>query len=243
MPLHATSSPPGKARSELLHGRVTDESAASENPISPLHVSSKAMRSTERLLADLKRSGSPYFSGRSERVAELAARIAGRLGLDAVTVEHVRLAGRLHDIGMSRIREDVLRKPGVLTPAEIRHVREHVGIGVELLAPHLGQGPILDFIRDHHERFDGSGYPRGLAGSEISRGGQILMAADAFDALTSQRPYREPLSSNAALSRLAGDAGRALDPEVYSALRSVVQDGALGTSQSDARVCDQGGTE
>ncbi|HEU4628104.1 MAG TPA: HD domain-containing phosphohydrolase [Gemmatimonadaceae bacterium] len=164
----------------------------------------------------------PYLRGHSQRVADVAGAIAETLGLDAATVEDIRLAGRLHDVGKIGIRESILNKPDVLTPDEIRHVREHVRIGVEILSPLPSLGPVLQYVHDHHERYDGCGYPRGLAGEAISLGGRILAAADAFDALTSLRAYRDPLSPEACLSRLAGDAGRALDPRVFAALRHVV---------------------
>jgi putative two-component system response regulator len=165
---------------------------------------------------------SVFLRGHSQRVAELAASIAGELGLDADTVEGVRLAGRLHDIGKIGTREAVLNKPAGLTPEEQDHVRDHVRIGVEILAPLRHLGPVLDFIHDHHEHFDGAGYPRGLAGDAISLGGRILAAADAFDALTSQRAYRAPLNPGEAIELLEGAAGARLDPEVFRALRNCV---------------------
>ena len=187
-------------------------------PALPCH---EGIDSAEMLVNEMEASD-PYLRGHSERVALLATLIAERLGVDPATVADIHLAGRLQDVGMSRIRQSVLQKPDVLSPAEVCHVREHVSIGVELLAPLVGPGHVLDYVHDHHERFDGKGYPRGLAGADISLGGRILAAADAFDALTSRRPYRGPLSWTAALSRLAGDVGRALDPAVFGALRGVV---------------------
>lgn len=178
--------------------------------------------SVAEAMVDAMEARDPYLRGHSLRVAHLASKIAELLGLDEETIENVRLAARLHDVGMIGIHESILNKPDTLSPAEVRHVREHVRIGSEILAPLTHLGPVLDYVHHHHERFDGNGYPRGLAGDEISIGGRILAAADAFDALTSQRPYREPLSWSAALSRLAGDAGRALDPAVFAALRRVV---------------------
>ena len=164
-----------------------------------------------------------YLRGHSQRVAGLAASIAEHLGLDADTVESVRLAGRLHDVGKIGIRESVLNKPGKLTPEEFAHVKDHVRIGLEILAPLRHIGVALDYVRDHHEHWDGGGYPRGLAGAEIRLGGRILAAADAFDALTSRRAYREPLEPARVIDFLgAEEAGRLLDPDVYQALRSVV---------------------
>jgi putative two-component system response regulator len=164
-----------------------------------------------------------YLRGHSQRVAELAASIAEELGLDADTVEHVRLAGQLHDVGKIGIRESVLNKPGKLTPEEFEHVKDHVRMSMEILAPLTHLERVLRFVHDHHEHWDAGGYPRGLAGDEISIGGRILAAADAFDAVTSRRAYREALGQEAAVDYLASHVGTLLDPAVYRALRSVVQ--------------------
>ena len=163
-----------------------------------------------------------YLRGHSRRVGEQAASVAEELGLDADLVEHVRLAGRLHDIGKIGIREDILNKPDALTPEEYVHVQEHVRIGMAILEPLRHIPEVLEFIHDHHERFDGSGYPRGRAGADISIGGRILAACDAFDAMTSRRAYREAFDERTTIGRLEGDADHLLDPTVFAALRTVV---------------------
>ena len=120
-------------------------------------------------------------------------------------MEQVRLAGRLRDVGRIGVREAVLNKAGTLTDEELEHIREHLLIGVEILAPLEHLGPVITFVQDHHERWDGAGYPRRLRGAEISIGGRILAAADAFNALTSLRPHREPITPERAahLDKLA----------------------------------------
>ena len=165
-----------------------------------------------------------YLRGHSQRVAELAASIAEEVGLEPDLVEAVRLAGRLHDVGYIGIREEVLNKPGALTAEEYEHVKDHVRIGMDILAPMKHLGVALDYIRDHHEHWDGKGYPRGIDGEDISIGGRIIAAADAFDALTSRRAYREPLTPEHTLAHLADHSrGTRLDPRVYRALSAVVQ--------------------
>lgn len=159
-----------------------------------------------------------YLRGHSARVADLAASIAHQLGGDEEMVEKVRLAGRLHDVGIIGIRESVLNKPGPLTSEEFAHVKDHVRIGMEILAPLSHLGDVLDFIRDHHEHVDGTGYPRALNGSEISFGGRILAVADAYDALTSRRAFREPQSSAEALATMSQEVGRRFDRQAYEAL-------------------------
>lgn len=163
-----------------------------------------------------------YMRGHGHRVADLSASMAEHLGLNADVVEAVRVAGRLHDVGMIGIREEVLHKPGALTPAEFEHVKEHVRIGVSVLAPLEHLGVALEFVADHHEHWNGGGYPRGIKGDDIAIGGRILAAADAFDSLTTRRPYREPVAAEDAVRYLAAHVGTLLDQRVYDALQVVV---------------------
>ncbi len=164
-----------------------------------------------------------YLRGHSHRVAECAADVSTELGLPSDIVEQVRLAARLQDIGRIGVRESVLNKRETLTDDEVEHIRDHVRLGVDILAPlrHLGQ--VLTFIADHHEHWDGGGYPRGLAGEEISIGGRVLAAADTFHALTSRRPYRDPMSAHTAVRYMETLVGSVLDPRVYEALRRVAE--------------------
>jgi len=165
-----------------------------------------------------------FLRGHSQRVAQLAGEIAVAMELDAATVAAVQLGGRLHDVGKIGIREAVLHKPGRLSEEEYAHVKEHVAIGMEILAPLPNLWPALEFVHHHHERVDGSGYPQGLRGEAISIGGRILAVADTFDALTSIRPYRERLGETEALAVLGGMTGTMLDETVYAALEQVVRD-------------------
>ncbi len=166
-----------------------------------------------------------YLRGHSHRVAELGAAIAQELGHGADHIEMVRTAGRLLDVGNIGIREEVLNKNGPLTTEEFAHVKDHVRIGMDILAPLQHLGPSLGFIQDHHEHWDGSGYPRGIVGEHISIGGRILTAADAFDALTSKRAYRDPMTPASTLDYLRTQAGRLLDPQIYEALGTVIRRG------------------
>jgi response regulator RpfG family c-di-GMP phosphodiesterase len=174
-----------------------------------------------------------YLRGHSRRVADQAASVAEELGLDADEVENVRLAGRIHDVGKIGIREDVLNKPGVLTAEEFEHVKAHVQYGIEILAP-LKHIPVaVEYVHDHHEHYDGSGYPRGLAGERITMGGRILAACDAFDALTSRRAFRDAMDPGETIEYLGNEVGRLLDPRVYEALRRVVLRGKTLTFIDD----------
>jgi putative two-component system response regulator len=163
-----------------------------------------------------------WLRGHSSRVAALAASVATELGLDEDTVERIRLAGRLQDVGKIGLRESVLNKPDRLTPEEFEHVKSHVRIGLDILAPLQHLGPVLEYVADHHEHWDGSGYPRALAGEAISIGGRILAACDAFYAVSSGRVYQAPLGPEEAIEYLGTRVGTLLDPRVYEAMKSVV---------------------
>jgi putative two-component system response regulator len=165
-----------------------------------------------------------YLRGHSQRVADLSASIADELELDPDTVENVRLAGHLHDVGKIGIKESILNKVEPMTADEFEHIKDHVRIGMEILAPLSHIGEAMQFVQDHHEHFDGNGYPQKLAGEAISIGGRILAAADAYDALTSSRAYRAPMTSANTIDYLARDhVGSLLDPRVFEAMRRVVQ--------------------
>ena len=129
----------------------------------------------------------------------------------------------MHDVGNIGIREDVLNKPVALNPDEFEHVKDHVRIGVDILTPLKHVERAIMFVSDHHEHWDGGGYPHARSGEEISIGGRILAAADAYDAITSRRAYRDPMNPAEAVQHLARSAGTHLEPRVYDALRVLVQ--------------------
>lgn len=164
-----------------------------------------------------------FQRGHSARVAEIAASVAEHLGLAPDVVEDVRIAGRLHDVGNIGLREGILNKPGPLDREEYEHIKDHVHIGVEILTPLRHIERAVTFVAEHHEHWDGSGYPHARAGEHISIGGRILAAADAFDAMISRRAYRSPLPPEEAVEKLQTLCGTQLDPRVYEALRSVVR--------------------
>ena len=175
-------------------------------------------------LANAIEAKDPYSRGHSERVGAWSRRIAARLGLPAADVETVGQAGLLHDIGKIGVPEPILRKQGALDASEWTVMRRHPVTGSQIVAPfeHLAGAAV--FIRHHHERRDGSGYPDGLTGDAIPLGARIVSVADVFDALTSERPYRAALPCRAALEHLVSEAGTTLDGDVVAAALEVYRD-------------------
>ncbi len=157
-----------------------------------------------------------YTGSHSERVAALAARIATQLGQHVEQIELTRLAASLHDLGKLAIPEEILRKPGPLTDAERVVLERHPQIGYRMLES-LDVHPIADWVLHHHERWDGAGYPEGLAGERIPLGARIVFVADAFDAMTSNRLYRAPLTHEEALREVESCSGSQFDPQVVHA--------------------------
>jgi diguanylate cyclase (GGDEF)-like protein len=157
-------------------------------------------------------------------VSALAAGIARRLRLSRPQVLRCRLAGLLHDVGKLRVPAAVLLKPAALDPAEQALVRRHAEHGEELIAAVPELAALAPIVRHHHERHDGGGYPDGLAGEQIPLEARIIAAADSWDAMTSDRPYRRALRRSEALAELDRASGTQLDPRVVAALRSVLGD-------------------
>jgi diguanylate cyclase (GGDEF)-like protein len=157
-----------------------------------------------------------YTGSHSERVSELAARIATRVGLDPEQVELTRLAGSLHDLGKLAIPEEILRKAGALTDSERLVLERHPQIGFRMLDS-LGVDPVAKLVLHHHERWDGAGYPDGLHGEQIPLSARIIFVTDAYDAMTSHRVYRAARSSEAALAELRRCAGTQFDPGIVAA--------------------------
>lgn len=219
-----------RRRALLIEQQWIDEEGRDQD-VGPVAGSVRKRRALSELSATMAESlvnaleaKDRYLRGHSQRVAELAGAIAVELALDGDAVEAVQLAGWLHDVGKIGLREEVLNKPGALTADEYEHVKQHVRIGMEILAPLRHLGSVLEFVHDHHERWDGAGYPRGRRGAEITLGGRIVAASDVFDAITSKRAYRDAMSAERALDYLesTGMVGTQLDARVYDTLRTIV---------------------
>ncbi|OAI39958.1 hypothetical protein AYO38_01295 [bacterium SCGC AG-212-C10] len=168
-------------------------------------------------LADTVDDRDPYTFGHCKRVAEFSERICNQMGLAPDVISEVVLAARVHDVGKIGIRDAVLLKPGRLTDEEFAHIKEHPDIGARLTArfPDFAKG--TRYIRHHHEKWDGTGYPSGLKAKEIPLGARIIAVADTYDAMTSTRVYRAGLGDEVTRLEMARVAGQQLDPEVVRA--------------------------
>jgi diguanylate cyclase (GGDEF)-like protein/putative nucleotidyltransferase with HDIG domain len=182
------------------------------------------LRAAERLIRIVD-SKDTYTGEHSEAVARLVETVARSLGLDDDTVEQLRLAALLHDLGKIAIPDTLLQKPGCLEPDERLLVRSHVQFGYSLLEG-LGIEPVDSWVLHHHEHWDGSGYPDGLAGEDIPFGSRVILVADAFDAMVTHRTYRPALGPQEALAELRRQAGVQFDPAVVAALERCLSDEA-----------------
>ena len=167
-----------------------------------------------KALAQALEAKDEYTQGHSARVAEESVNIARRLSLPDAEIQRIWLAGYLHDIGKIGISEAVLNKPGKLNEEEWDLIKQHPVVAGKILGPIPELSDIIDIIVHHHERYDGSGYPDGLEGSSIPLGARILSVADAYDALTSRRSYREALARDEAYRILEDAGGTQFDPVI-----------------------------
>jgi HD-GYP domain-containing protein (c-di-GMP phosphodiesterase class II) len=172
-------------------------------------------------------SKDPYTQGHSRRVSDFSVAIADELGVDGKTIHQIRIGSMLHDVGKIGIPDHILNKPGTLTRKEYLEISRHPMIGERIMKRvHLLNNE-LSAVIEHHERLDGSGYPLGLRGSEISMIGRIVAVADVFDALTSNRPYRAKLSVEESFQRLFDEADTRFDRKVVEALASAYKKGMI----------------
>lgn len=167
-----------------------------------------------KALAEALDAKDSYTNGHSRRMTEVVVTMAMEMGLGDKMVERVRLAGLVHDIGKIGVSEEILLKPGKLSNEEFAVIREHPAAGEKILRSVVRDKDLLAMVRHHHERFAGGGYPEGISGAEIPLGARLLSVADAYDAMTSNRPYRDALTPEKARSQLLANRGSQFDPDV-----------------------------
>jgi putative nucleotidyltransferase with HDIG domain len=206
----ATSRPNGKG--------ALKTSASSFEPLPPV------VMDTLTSLALAVDAKDQFTQGHSQKVSGYAVLIAEAVGLTVTEIEEIRLGGMLHDVGKVGITESILNKCGPLNPDEWETMKRHVEYGAKLLEPLRGTERIRDMVAHHHEFFDGSGYPQGLAGSQIPLGARIVAIADAYDTITSERTYKKAHTPEEAFQELERCGAAQFDPELVRAFISRLRD-------------------
>ncbi|HEY2603144.1 MAG TPA: HD-GYP domain-containing protein [Thermoleophilaceae bacterium] len=168
----------------------------------------------------------------AQSVAELAERVGERLGMRGPELRTVRWGALLHDVGKIEVRREVLNKPGPLSDSEFEEIKQHTVVGALMIERIARFGTVHQLVRWSHERWDGDGYPDGLAGVAIPLGARVICVCDAYDAMVSDRPYRSAMSLDEAVGELRASAGSQFDPVVVEALVHELQ----GASVRDARI-------
>ncbi|WP_446811398.1 HD domain-containing phosphohydrolase [Methylomonas sp. 2BW1-5-20] len=182
-----------------------------------------SLEKTIQVIADTGEERDSYTGGHQRRVANLCSQIAAELGLDADRIHGLHLAATIHDLGKIGIPAEILAKPRRLTAMEFGLIKEHPVIGFNILKDVSFPWPIAEIIRQHHERIDGSGYPRGLTGDDLLLESKILAVADIVEAMASHRPYRAALGIDAALTEITRQRGLSLDEQVVDTCLRVFQ--------------------
>jgi PAS domain S-box-containing protein len=202
---------------EGLVDDITPRKQAEEKLKQSLERLKKAVNTTINVLVSALESRDPYTAGHQTHAANLACAIAKEMGLDKDKVEEIRMAGVIHDIGKLSIPVEILSKPTKLTSLEFSLIKEHSQSGFEMLKDVDPSWPLAEIVLQHHERLDGSGYPRNLKGNEILIEARILAVADVVEAMASHRPYRASLGVDAALAEVENNKGILYDENAVNA--------------------------
>ncbi len=166
----------------------------------------------------------PYTAGHERRVSQLAMRIAEEMGLPADEIEAIRIAALIHDVGKISVPAEILSRPGELTVMEFDLIKEHAEAGYRILASANMEAPISEMVYQHHERCDGSGYPRGLREDELLVGAKVLAVADVVEAMSSHRPYRAAIGVEPALAEVERGAGQLFDAAVVETCLTIFRE-------------------
>lgn len=209
---------------EYLQGFTNQVALAIENASMYKELRDSYLKSVQALVVALE-AKDPYTKGHSERVTWYSVGLAQRIGMAATQVDQVRKMCLVHDIGKIGIDDVILNKNGHLVDLELEHIRRHPLIGHKIIEPLNLEPEEVAIVRHHHERFDGQGYPDGLAGEQIPVQVRIASLCDAFDAMTSDRPYRRALTLGEALFRLRAASGTQFDPDLVTEFDEMIRSG------------------
>jgi len=211
--------------------RVCRERRTERKLESSLEKSKRILNQTVHALSSALEKRDPYTSGHQQRVSRLSVLIAAGMGLGPQEIETVEVAAILHDLGKLWVPADLLSKPGKLSDTEFELIKGHPQAGYDILKDIEFDGPVAEIVLQHHERLDGSGYPRGISGAGILPGARIIAVADTVEAMTSHRPYRPAFPCERALDAIAQGTGSAFDPEVVEVCRQTVMSGRFAPWQ------------
>lgn len=209
----------GKPANYLVLHNISKHKKMEEDLKNTLEKLRKAMNATTQAIAMIVEQRDPYTAGHQRRVADLARAIATELGLISEQIDALRMAGLLHDLGKIAVPSEILTKPTRLTPTEMTLIRIHPQVGYDILKTIEFPWPIAEIIYQHHERLDGSGYPRGLAGADILIEARVLAVADVVEAMITHRPYRAALKLEEALEEIGRNKGIQYDPDTVEACK------------------------
>jgi PAS domain S-box-containing protein/putative nucleotidyltransferase with HDIG domain len=201
----------------LIFRDVTDRVLSEEKTRETVNQLRKAMGGVIEAMARTIETRDPYTAGHQRKTADLARSIAETMRLSGEIIEGIRMAGVIHDLGKISVPAEILSKPGRITAVEFNLIKSHSQIGYDILKTIDFPWPVADIVYEHHERLDGSGYPRGLNGREMSVGGRIMAVADVVEAMASHRPYRAALGVDSAIEEITVNSGILYDSDVVKA--------------------------
>ncbi len=210
-----------------LNAQVAQELAQANHQLNQVYTH------TIQALAAAIDAKDPYTKGHSERVTNYAVAVAKQMNLSEKDVQNIFYAAILHDIGKIGIDESILKKPGPLTTSEFKEIKKHTEIGATILASIPFLEEVVPIVLHHHEYYNGEGYPKGLYQQEIPIGARIISIVDAFDAITTDRPYRNGYNRLRALDDLARGTGKQFDPRIVAIFSKMVEEGDLYPESSD----------
>lgn len=209
----------------VINRDVSDRRSMERKLQHSLSMLRQAMGGVIRAMALTVERRDPYTAGHQRRVSDLARAIGRKMGLNSDTVDGIRMAGAIHDLGKISIPAELLSKPGRLSEMEFDLIKTHSAVGYDILKTIEFPWPVAEMVLQHHERIDGSGYPNRLSGDEILVGARVLSVVDVVEAMASHRPYRPSLGVRVAMDEITKNSGRLYDPEVVKACLDLFESG------------------
>jgi PAS domain S-box-containing protein len=213
-----------KKQSQVIYQDITERKQAEEKLSKTLENLRQSIKTTIQVLVMASEAKDPYTAGHQKRVANLARDIAKERGLSHHAIEGIRMAGSIHDIGKLSVPAEILSKPTKLTDIEFSLIKEHSLNGYEMLRHVESPWPLAEIVYQHHERMNGTGYPRNLKEDEISMAARVMAIADVVEAMSSHRPYRASLGVEAALQEIEKNKGILYDADIVDACLRLFRD-------------------